>query len=251
VPEGARQLQRIWRHGVFAELAHWPACCVTPLVGLDEIPRERLIALAKLVVPFGGLLRAGAGPGLVVAINGATGFYGSAGVMVARALGASRVVAIGRDAGALAKLSEALGARVTPAVVTGDDVGADVAAIHEAAGGKVDVALDMLGQAASTSSTLATLRSLRRGGRLVVMGSASAPLELTFGEMLSNDWEVVGNFMYPASAPRMLSSLLASGQLDLAPIRLERFPFAKLTEAIRSASSMRALDLTAVEVERA
>jgi len=250
VPEGARRLQRIWRHGAFAELAHWPACCVTPLVGLDGIPRERLIALAKLVVPFGGLLRAGAGPGLVVAINGATGFYGAAGVMVARALGASRVIAIGRDAGALANLSEALGARVVTAVVTGEDVGADVAAIHAAAGGKVDVALDMLGQATSTSSTLATLRSLRRGGRLVLMGSASAPLELTFGELLSNDWEVVGNFMYPASAPSRLSSLLASGQLDLAPIRLRRFPFTKLGDAIQSASSMRALDLTALKAER-
>jgi alcohol dehydrogenase len=82
------------------------------------------------------------------------------------------------------------------------------------------------------------------------MGSASAPLELTFGEMLGNDWEVVGNFMYPASAPGRLSSPLASGQLDLAPIRLRRFPFTKLRDAMESASSMRALDLTALEAER-
>jgi alcohol dehydrogenase len=251
VPEGARRLQRIWPHGVFAELAHWPACCATPLRGLDRIPREQLIALAKLVVPFGGLLRAGAGPGLVVAINGASGFYGSAGVMLALALGASRVVAIGRDASALASLGETLGSRVATAVVSGEDLAGDVAAIHEAAGGKVDVALDLLGGAASTSTTLATLRSLRRGGRLVLMGSASAPLELTFGEMLSNDWEVIGNFMYPASAPRRLTSLVRSGQLDLAPIRLRRFPFSQLPSAIQSASSMRGLDLTALETERA
>ena len=28
------------------------------------------------------------------------------------------------------------------------------------------------------------------------MGSAEVPLELSFREMLANDWEVVGQFMY-------------------------------------------------------
>ncbi|MGA7385131.1 MAG: hypothetical protein WBW81_10725 [Methylocella sp.] len=65
--------------------------------GLDHVPREQLIALAKLVVPYGGLLRAGVRSGQVVAVNGATGYYGSAGVMTALAMGAAKVVAVGRD----------------------------------------------------------------------------------------------------------------------------------------------------------
>ena len=80
------------------------------------------------------------------------------------------------------------------------------------------------------------------------MGSASVPLEIDFGEMLANDWEVVGNFMYPKNAPGMLSTLVASQQLDLAPIRLLRFPFDRLPDAIRRAASMRDLELTLVEV---
>ena len=32
-------LQARWRDGVFAEIAHWPAACVTPLTGLDENPQ--------------------------------------------------------------------------------------------------------------------------------------------------------------------------------------------------------------------
>ena len=247
VADGSRRLQEIWRDGVFAELAHWPASCVTPLRGLDSIPSERLIALAKLVVPYGGLLRAGVRPGQVVAINGASGYYGSAGVMAALAMGASKVVAIGRGRDALAQLALALGPRVAPAALTGTDVEADVAAIQTAAGGGVDLALDMLGQASSTATTLATLRSLRRGGRLVLMGSADAPLELSFGDMLGNDWEVVGNFMYPKTAPASLATLAASGLLDLAPIRLQRFAFSRLPAAIAAASAMRDLDLVAME----
>jgi alcohol dehydrogenase len=246
VPEGARRLQASWSHGVFAELAHWPASCVTPLPGSDGATHGQLIALAKLVVPYGGLLRAGVAPGVVVAVNGATGFYGSAALMVALAMGAGRVVAIGRDGKTLMRLAEALGPRVHPAVVGGQDAAADRDAIRAAAGGDVDMALDLIGGASSTTITVATLRSLRRRGRLVLMGSASAPVEVTFGEMLSNDWELVGNFMYPKAAPAGLWSMVVNGLLDLAPVRIREFPFSRLPEAIRAAASMRDLDLTAV-----
>jgi alcohol dehydrogenase len=246
VPEGARALQETWRHGAFAELAHWPGSCVTRLVGVDRAPRDRLISLAKLVVPYGGLLRAGVKPGMVVAVNGATGFYGAGAVMVALAMGAARVVAVGRDRDALDRLAQTLGPRVVPATAGGNDAQADLASIQAAARGPVDVGLDMLGQAASTASTLATLRSLRRRGRLVVMGSASVPLELTFGEMLSHDWEVVGNFMYPKTAPAGLWNLVAGGQLDLASVQLKSFSFEKLPDAIAAATARRDLDLTVV-----
>lgn len=246
VAEGSRRLQHIWRDGVFGELAHWPASCVTPLRGLDRLPSGRLIALAKLVVPYGGLLRGGVEPGHIVIVNGATGYFGSAGVMTALAMGAARVVAMGRDPAALRRLAEALGPRVVAAAVTGE-MAADGAAVESAAGGKADVALDLLGQASSTVTTLAALHSLRRGGRLVLMGSASRPLELAFGDMLGNDWEVVGNFMYPKPAPARLAGLVEAGLLDLAPVRVRSFPLSRLPEAIAAATAMRDLDLTAVE----
>jgi alcohol dehydrogenase len=241
---GSRRLQELWRDGVFSEIAHWPGSCVTPLGGLDAFGADRLIALAKLVVPFGGLLRSGLA-GQVALVNGASGYYGSAGVMVALAMGARRVVAIGRDRSALERLAGTLGPRVVPAAL-GGDMAADMAAIQAAAQGKADVALDLLGQATSTASTLATLRSLKRGGRLVLMGSAKVPLELGFGEMLGNDWEVVGCFMYPRTAPARLAALVAGGQLDLSPVRVRTFPLDRLPEAIAAAAGMRDLDLTAV-----
>ena len=247
IGDGPRALQRTWRDGVFAELAHWPAACTTRLPRLDNVAAERLIGLAKLVVPYGGLLRGGLRPGQVVLINGASGFYGSAGVMVALAMGAALVVALGRDRAALEGLAQALGPRVAPAVLSGADAAADLAAIRAAAGGPADLALDLLGRAASTATTLAALRSLRRGGRLVLMGSASAPLPLGFGEMLANEWEVVGNFMYPREAPASLAALLAAGLLDLSALGLQRFALSRLPEAIAAAAEMRGLDLTAVE----
>src|SRR6202163_3180782 len=241
----ALALQARWRDGVFAEIAHWPAACITPLTGLDDKPATELIGLTKLIVPFGGLQRSGLRGGQTIIINGATGYFGSGAVMLAVAMGAARVVAVGRKQAALELLREAFGPRVIPAIVSGD-AAKDLAIIRHAAGGGADVALDLLGAAKSTSTTLSSLRSLKRGGRLVLMGSAEVPLELSFREMLANDWEVVGQFMYDRTAPGQLAALAAEALLDLCKIVVTTFKLADFRQAVEAAALMQSLDLTAV-----
>jgi alcohol dehydrogenase len=241
----ALAMQMRWRDGVFAEIAHWPAACVTPLAGLEDQPATELIGLAKLIVPFGGLQRSGLRGGQTIIVNGATGYFGSGAVMLAVAMGAARVVAVGRKREALGRLRDAFGPRVIPAEVSGEPE-KDLAIIRHAAGGGADVALDLLGAASSTSTTLSSLRALKRGGRLVLMGSAEAPLELSFREMLANDWEVVGQFMYERTAPGQLATLAADGLLDLKKIVVTTFPLADFPRAVEAAALMEGLDLTAV-----
>jgi alcohol dehydrogenase len=241
----ALALQTRWRDGVFAEVAHWPAACVTPLSGLEDRPATELIGLAKLIVPFGGLQRSGLRGGQTIIINGASGYFGSGAVMLALAMGAGRVVAVGRKQMALEQLRERLGQRVIPAVVTGD-IAKDLPIIRRAAGGGADVALDLLGNASSTSTTLSCLRALKRGGRLVLMGSAEVPLELSFREMLANDWEVVGQFMYDRTAPGQLAALAAENLLNLRQINVTVFSLADFKRAVEAAALMQGLDLTAM-----
>jgi alcohol dehydrogenase len=241
----ALSLQTRWRDGAFAEIAHWPAACVTPLSGLEDRPATELIGLAKLIVPFGGLQRSGLRGGQTIIINGASGYFGSGAVMLAVAMGAGRVVAVGRKQAALELLRETFGPRVIPAVVTGN-AAEDLPIIRRAAGGGADAALDLLGSATSTSTTLSCLRALRRGGRLVLMGSANVPLELSFGEMLANDWEVVGQFMYDRTAPGQLAALAAENLLDLRQIKVAAFALADFSRAVEAAALMQGLDLTAV-----
>jgi alcohol dehydrogenase len=241
----ALAMQARWRDGVFTEIAHWPAACVTALFDMDDKPAAELIALAKLIVPFGGIQRTNLRGGETILINGATGYFGSGAVMLAAAMGAGRVVAIGRKREALENLRDVFGPRVIPAVVTGD-AEKDLAVIRNAAGGRADVALDLLGAAKSTSTTLSCLRALKRGGRLVLMGSAEVPLELSFREMLANDWEVVGQFMYARQAPGQLARLAAEGLLDLRKIVVTTFKLADFRRAVDAAALMQGLDLTAV-----
>jgi len=138
-------LRRAWPDGSYAERAAWPARCVTPLRGLEGRDVRALSILGTLVVPYGGLLAGGTQPGSVVAINGANGCFGAAGVVVALAMGASRILAVGRDARALAELRAACGDTVVP-VIFGSDEATNVGALRDASGGGPHATLDFIGQ---------------------------------------------------------------------------------------------------------
>jgi len=90
------ELQRSWKDGTLAEYALLPAQNVTPIEGLDDYGLPQLTAITRCIVPYGGLLRGRLKAGETVIVNGATGAYGSAAVLVALAMGAARVVAAGR-----------------------------------------------------------------------------------------------------------------------------------------------------------
>jgi alcohol dehydrogenase len=248
-PGSVKALQAAWPDGTYAEMARMPTSVLTPLPpALDALPAERLIAIGKFAVPYGGLLRGGLEAGETIVVNGASGYFGSAGALLAFALGAARVVAAGRDRAALEDLAQTAGARLVPVALTGD-VAQDEAALREAAGGRVDIALDLVGRADSADATLASLRSLRRGGRLVLMGSVRQPLPLVVAEMLANDWHIMGCFMYPPEAPARLAGLIAAGLLDLGKIHVRSFPLHELEKAMDAAASMRGLDVTVLTME--
>jgi alcohol dehydrogenase len=130
-------------------------------------------------------------------------------------------------------------------VLTGD-VAKDSDAMRAAAGGAADLAFDMIGRAADPNATLAALRSLRRQGRLVLMGSMNVPLPLPYGDVMFNDWEIIGQFMYPPDAYRRLLGLVATGQLDLRAIRPHTFTFDEMPAALDAAAAASSVECVVV-----
>ncbi len=177
-------------------------------------------------------------------VNGATGAYGTAAVLLGVAMGAAQVIAAGRNQDALE--ARAAGPRVSTVSLTGD-VQKDASALREAAGGGAHMAFDRVGQARDPKATLAALHSLRRGGRLVLMGSMTIDLPVPYTTMMLNNWEIMGQFMYPAAAYRRLLDLLRSGLLDISSIRPRVYPLAALPEAMEAAASAGSLECIVME----
>jgi alcohol dehydrogenase len=243
---GAEAVQADWRDGTLAEYALMHPTTVTPAEGLSHIDSAQLVVVTRYIVPFGGLLRGRLAAGETLIVTGATGAYGTAAVLLGIAMGAGRVVAAGRNREALEAVARAGGARVVPVVLTGD-IQKDVSALRAAANGGAQMTFDMVGQARDPNATLAALRSLRRGGRLVLMGSMSAPLPLSYMELMANNWEIMGQFMYPADAYRRLLDLVRAGLLDISAIRPRVFPLSALPEAMKAAAAAGSLECVVVQ----
>jgi len=237
----SERLQADWPNGSLAEYTLLPASSVMPVEGFDDMPATQLIAAARFVVPYGGLVRGRLAAGETLIVNGATGAYGTAAVLVALAMGAGRVVAAGRNKDKLAKLHELGGQAVAPVALTGD-VQKDAATLREAAGGGAEIAFDMVGGAQDPNSTLAAFNALRREGRLVLMGSLMVDLPVPYLQVMLNSIEIIGNFMHRPDAFRNILALVRAGRLDLGAVKPTVFPLADLVPAIDAAGSAGSLE---------
>lgn len=231
----AEAMQADWPNGMLAEYALLPKSAVTSAAGLDHLSATELLATMRFIVPYGGLLRGRLAAGETLIVVGAAGAYGSAAVRLGIALGAERIIAVGRSKDPVDALARELGSRVVPIALTGN-IEEDTATLRRAAGGGAHMAFDMVGGATDAGSTLAALRSLYRNGRLVLMGSMSVPIPISYMEMMANNWEILGNFMYSAGAYLRLLALVRAGLLDVRSIRARTFPLEALPAAMDAAA---------------
>ncbi|MGQ7934128.1 hypothetical protein [Paraburkholderia sp. D1E] len=72
-------------------------------------------------------------------------------------------------------------------------------------------------------------------------------LPIPYREMLLNNWELIGHFMYTRADYLALVSLVTSGQVLLEAVELKSYPFAQLEAAIDAAGRMSGLQCTVVE----
>ena len=242
--EASEGILRFWKDGSFAEKALYPAENVTPIEGEGDEDDTRLAALSNLTIAYGGLLRGELRPGQSVIVTGATGNIGACAVVVALAMGAARVVAVGRDTDTLATLERLDPKRVVTVTATGDRE-QDANALREAAGG-ADVFLDALGTAQTPDLTLAAILSLRPAGHAVFMGGVATDIPIPYSRMLLMGWTLRGSFMYPRSAPAELLRMIAAGTLDLSAFTPHEYPLDRINDAVADAPSVKGLDFVVV-----
>jgi alcohol dehydrogenase len=247
--DGGLQLMRHFRHGAFATRMMIPTENAIPLGPIDEADAGRWCALNLLLVPYGGLTAVDLRPGETVLVSGATGNYGSAGVMMALALGAARVVAPGRNEKVLDDLARRFGDRIRTVRLTGE-AAEDQHRMRSAADGPVDVVLDLLPPAAGTAPVRAAAMTVREFGRVVLMGGVGMlggdDLALPYPWLMRNGITVRGQWMFPrAGAPRLIS-LARSGLLDLAQYQVAEFALDDVNEAVAHAAGDKPFMLTVV-----
>ncbi len=230
----ALRLQRFYHDGSFAEQVRVPTENAIAIGDIAPADAGRWCALGRLLVPYGGLLAGRLLAGETLLVNGATGAFGSAGVLVGLTMGAARVVATGRNAQVLVDLERRFGERVRTVMMSGNEE-EDRRQMQQAAGGAIDIVLDLLPPEASSSWVRAAALAVRPYGRVVLMGGIREDVALPYAWMMRYGIEVRGQWMYPREAiPRMIR-LVRSGQISLGDVT--EFPLEQVNEAVAHAAA--------------
>ncbi len=163
--------------------------------------------------------RTGLRPGETVVIAGASGGVGSAAIQLCRLRGA-RVIAIASPA--KAKPLVELGA---VAVIDRDAADLETE-IRVAAGGPVDVALDVVGG----PTFMPLIEALRQGGRYSSSGAIAGPrVEFDLRRMVYKDLQLTGATIVPPGTMRRIVRLIEQGLLR--PLIAQTFALAELAQA--------------------
>ena len=233
---GGATLQRRYRNGSYAQLMLAPLENLHPLGAIAPEQAPRWLGVGTMLVPYGGLLAIDFRPGETLVVSGATGNFGGAAVMLALGLGAVGVVALGRNAEALAALERRFGPRVRGVALSGDEA-RDVELIRAAAPGPIDAALDILPPGAGPASTRAAAFALREFGRLALMGGQQDDIALPYGWLMRNSVTIRGQWMYPRAANSSLIALARAGLVDLGAFEIATFPLDRIEDALDHAAA--------------
>lgn len=204
--------------GGWAEYIAVPARNAVPLP--HRVPFEQgAVMMCSSATSLHALRKGRLKAGESVLVVGAGGL-GMSAVQLARALGASDVIAVDRDPLKLA-LAERFGARTVRATdLSPDEVVAHVRAMTHGRG--VDVALELVG----TPDTMRTaLQSLAPLGRAVVVGLSDVDLSVdTYRDLIGREAELIGSNDHLLSELYELVEMADKGILDLSDVVTHTVP---------------------------
>jgi NADPH2:quinone reductase len=231
--------------GGFAETAVAPPFLTFALPGALDFAQGAGLILNYHTAYFSLVLRGRLREGETVLVHGAAGGVGTAALQVAKGLGARTIAVVSSDA----KQQVALEAGAEH-VVRSDGPWKDE--VKELSGGGVEVVFDPVGGSRFTDS----LRSLREGGRLLVVGFAGGSIpEVKVNRLLLGNTEVIGAGWggYVMGRPEVnleigaaVNRLIEQGFVQ--PIVGERFPLERAADALRFLDERRATGKVVLDV---
>jgi NADPH:quinone reductase len=231
--------------GGFAETAVAPEFFTFALAPELDFAQGAGLILNYHTAYFSLAMRGRLKAGETVLVQGAAGGVGTAGLQVAKALGARTIGVVSTEA--KRRVAEEAGADAT--VLLGDTWKDEV---KELSGGGVDVVLDPVGGERFTDN----LRSLRENGRLIVVGFTGGSIpEVKVNRLLLRNTEVVGAGWgaYVMGKPDLNREVGAavSRMVDegfVRPLVGERFPLEEAAEALRTLDERRATGKVVLDV---
>jgi threonine dehydrogenase-like Zn-dependent dehydrogenase len=179
------------------------------------------------------------GPGQNFLVNGISGTLGLNAAMLALAVGATKILGIGRNAALLNRV-KALSPQRIEVFAIDDSKSAPVGpaaplvawAKSMTDGYGVDSVLDCLPPGASAAALMRALYTLRRGGRAANVGAVMEALPLNAFWLMTNRIGLQGSVWFTTGEGEEIAAMAAAGTLDVSPLEHRIFSLSQVNEAL-------------------
>ena len=208
----------------------------------DNVSYEAAARFGYLGTAYAAMKKLGVGPGQTFLVNGISGMLGLNAVMLALAMGATRILGIGRNKALLDRVKALSPQRIEVyAVDESVPVGpADPlvawAKSHDRGYG-VDSSLDCLPPGANAAAFMRPLFALRRGGRAATVGAVMEVLPLNAFWLMTNRIGLQGSVWFTTGEGQDMAAMVAAGTLDVSPLEHRIFPLSQVNDAMAAMSN--------------
>ena len=226
-PEGAKLLDKY----PYGGLAEYLTASPDALVKLPpEVSFEQGCRFGYLGTSFAALRVGGATAGRSLAINGITGTLGVGAVLLALAMGVTRIMGWGRNRAVLQQL-KALAPRRIDTLALGDRPLAEFMR-ERTDGAGVDLLVDCTGRGGPAAPVMEAVSGVRRGGVTVNIGALAEPLTFNATQFMTSAMQYRGSNWFTTHEAALMAEMVRAGVLDLGHWVPRVYPLAGVNDAL-------------------
>jgi alcohol dehydrogenase len=218
----AQQLFDAYPYGGLTEYQTAPQYSLVPLPA--NVTFEQAARFGYLGTAYAGFRKARLGPGDTLLINGITGTLGLGALLVALAMGVTRILGTAREPQRLARVKSLAPGRIEVFSLASGKI-CDWAR-QRTDGHGVDVVIDCLGPGAAPETMQDAIYALRRGGRAINVNGIAERVSLDVHWMMDKQIAFLGSNWFSAAEGQDLAAMAAAGTLDLSLFEHKRFALA-------------------------
>lgn len=240
----SKEIHKDYPHGGLSQYVKAPASGIIVLP--DNVSFDQASRLGYLGTAYAGLRKGDVRAGTDLLIHGVTGTLGINSVLLALAMGATRIFGVARNKELLERIRQIAPGRIFTMAYGEGDVGEWVREHTE--GNGVDVFLDALGDQATADVTMAGIWALRRGGRMVSIGAMPEDLPVPMYRLMTMQIDLLTSLWFTEADGEEIVRMASAGTLDLNQFEIHHFSLEEANDAI-AAAAHRAGGFTSIIVQ--
>lgn len=210
-----------------------------PVKNIVRIPEnvafEHAARFGYLGTSYSGLRKGDVRAGSSLLVHGATGTLGVNAVLLALAMGATKIFGVARDTERLERLRQIAPDRIHVLQYGAENVSDWVREHTEGRG--VDTFLDATSSSATADVTMAGIWALRRGGRMVSIGAMPEDLPVPMYRLMTLHISLHGSLWFTTAEGEDMARMAAAGTLDFSHLTARHFTLDEVNEAVEAAST--------------